>query len=321
MTARPQNELQDVDQAIERLTLGAGRLEPGAATAAAPPVAFQRILVAVDGSPRSDLAVDWAQRIGRVFGSEVWAANVVQPPDLTEHYLDALGALAVALPSDLAQELEDLGRAAVDDAAAALREAELRTNTILTHGRPAKALAQLVEEVQADLVIVGSHGRGPLGRLLLGSVADGLKNHAQASVLIAKSPAPDRHLLLATDGSRSSRRAVALGLRMARAWTLPATVMHVFEPLQFGSQSELAALRERVFGPANRDWPDPRVRFELEVGNPAEELLERADSLGAGLVVMGSRGLSGMDSFLAGSVSNRVAHQAEASVLLVKGVA
>lgn len=315
---RPGSELQDLDKAIGRLTFGAARLEPVTAAEPPRPLTFERILVAVDGSERSRWAVDWAARIGAVFGSRLWVVHVVQPPDLTEHYLDALGALAVEPPEDLGAALERDGRAVVDAAAARLRESRLKVKERLAHGRPTRVLVDTAAEVGADLVVLGSHGRGPVGRLVLGSVADGLKSQVRASVLIAKTPGPGSHLLLATDGSRASRRAVALGLRLGRSWDLPATVLHVLDAPSFPSGPDPSARRAEVFRQATSGWPDPRVRFELEFGDPADRVSARARDAGVGLVVMGSRGLGGLGNLWAGSVSGRVAHEAPVSVLLVK---
>ncbi|MBI2077223.1 MAG: universal stress protein, partial [Euryarchaeota archaeon] len=174
-----------------------------------------------------------------------------------------------------------------------------------------------VRATNADLVVAGSKGSGAWRRLLLGSVVDGIKNDAPASVLIAKSPPPLERILLATDGSPGSRSAALAALDLARKFKASLRVLHVVDlggakPTirdPFGSQFPEAS---------SPPWSDVEAKFEVRVGKPAEAIVAAAARAGADLIVMGCRGLSRLKSFTPGSVSNRVAHAARCSVLIVK---
>lgn len=318
-TSEPANELADIDAAVDRLTFRAGRLEPEEQVLLPrPPPRFRRIVVAVDGSEASRFAVGWALRVGQAERARAWVVHVLPPPEVLGHYADAMGAFGYAPPGDLGEALERTAQRAVEEGAAELTKAGVHAEAQLLDGDPVDQVAKFAGDVEADLVVLGSHGRGALDRLLLGSVADGVKNHVRCSVLIARTEGPGERVLVAADGSRASKRATAAGVRLARAWDLPATVLHVFEHLAYGTTGEVQGQVDRAFGPADAGWTDTRVAYDLDLGVPAERIVDVAAQARAGLVVMGSRGLGRLRSLVAGSVSNRVAHEAKASVLLVK---
>lgn len=303
-----------VDAAVEELTHGAGRLEGAPAAWTAPPL--RRILVATDGSPPSQLAVAWARRIGVATWSRVVAVSVLWPSDVAEHFVGASGLPRVPGTPNVFKEQEARAQAALADASAELRGAGVEHETLLTEGTPAARITRLAEEQRADLVIVGSHGAGAVDRLLLGSVAEGVKNHARCSVLLAKTLPPPRRILLPTDGSRASKRAVGLGLRLGAAWGTPATLLHVL-PLSHGIPEAERRRHEAAAADLDLSWTTPRATAAVAFGNPADRITAAARE-DVGLVVMGSRGLGGLQSLVTGSVGYRVSHEAPASVLLVK---
>lgn len=305
--------------AIDRLTGDAWKLEPGAQAGSVPGLGFGRNLLALDGSASSLHAQAWARELARVLGAEVRVVGVAEPPGMAEHYLNFLGMLgAPAVQSDLAKDEELRVQRVVEDAARDLQAAGITAKGEVVQGRAVEGIVRAADRMHADLVVLGSHGHGPLGRALLGSVADGVKNHVHASVLIAKGAPPPERLLVPTDGSRASKRAASLALELGRAWAAPATVLHVFDPLLYGPLPEVKRSHGPVFEDLERAWSQPQAKAELDFGSPAARILEAAQAWRAGLIVMGSRGLSGLRSLTAGGVSNRVAHQAPCSVLLVK---
>jgi nucleotide-binding universal stress UspA family protein len=153
---------------------------------------------------------------------------------------------------------------------------------------------------------------------MLGSVAEGVKNHTAASILLARNDPPPRRILVPVDGSRGSKRAAGLALRLSKAWDAPASFLHVVEPLAAVPEVALRDAVAKSLSGIDLQWTQPRATAAVEVGKPGDAILRAAERERAGLVVMGSRGLTGLRSIVAGSVSNRVAHAARTSVLLVK---
>jgi nucleotide-binding universal stress UspA family protein len=314
----PPEDLAYVAERIDALTSGAWRLErPPTPGAPLELPEFRRILVALDGSDASRFALEWARRFGQAGAAEAWVVHVRPPPALVQHHGRALAQVGVPPPPRMLDDLAHRAGRMVDAAVEALRSSGMEAEGRVVQGTALGGLLAMAHEQDADLAIVGSHGRGGLGRLLLGSVADGVKDRFPGSVLVARTEGPGRRVLLPTDGSIASKHSTLVGVRLARAWGLPSTVLHVFDPLAFGDDDELRRMVEAAFPhlPAGESRAD--LTYELDVGNPGERIAATARDRGAGLVVMGSRGLTGFPGAV-GSVGNRVAHEAEASVLLVK---
>jgi len=315
----PHNELMEVDRRIDRMTFDAWRNETqlGARPATAA-VAFRRILVATDGAPPSEAALAWAAAVGGALRAHVTVITVTPQRGALEAY-DA--AALEYYPHE-----EQRGKEVLDDAVARLAKAGIEPEPLLVSGNPASEVVRAAADGDADLVIVGTHGYGPVARLLLGSVADAAMSRAPASVLIARSPPPSKRLLLTTDGSLASRRAIAAGLLLRKAWDAQAKVLHVVSFPVLGEPEHGRAGYERVLkgldlAPSEED----KLAFDVQYGKPAERIVETARREGHDLIVVGHRGLGAVQAVLdrsemvPGSVSKRVAHEAQASVLLVRG--
>ena len=147
-----------------------------------------RILIATDGSEFSKAAV-------------IESARFIKP-DITSikivaAFEDVLPTTMEMMPlsADYCQTVEDglndLANEDIENAATELRKqfpgTELDLTTVVVRGFPDKAIIDLATEWKADLIIVGSHGRGFWGRLL-GSVSDGVVHHAPCSVLVVRKP-------------------------------------------------------------------------------------------------------------------------------------
>jgi len=134
-----------------------------------------KILVAVDGSPVSRRAVQHAVRLARQLASS---------PELVLFYADAplLQAVAIKLGAEAVRRYhEENGRAATRDARALLKRSRLGFAELQVIGDPAEAIVREAKRGRYDLVVMGTHGRGALEGLLLGSVA---------RKVIAQSPVP-----------------------------------------------------------------------------------------------------------------------------------
>lgn len=319
--ATPQ-ETARLEAGIDKLTFGAGSHEP---PPAGHPLAFKRIVAAVDDAPASKHVIAWTQELALFFRSEVLVAHVL--PSLRElaPYDAAFGWQGLGgWPGAAAvlKEVDARGRSVVDRAVADCARRGVRAEgVVLTGGSAVDEISKLADGKSADLVVLGTNARGLAGRLLLGSVSDGVKNHVQASVLVAKSAPHPSRILLATDGSRLSKRAAAIGVRLAREWKAWPTLLHVLPPAVYGPDFKIDKDEvKRDFGTLDLFEGELSVEYDLWSGAPAAAILKAANEGDYGLVVMGCRGLSGLRSLVAGSVSNRVAHEANASVLLVKDV-
>jgi nucleotide-binding universal stress UspA family protein len=248
---------------------------------------FERILCGVDGTPASLVAVRQALRLQDEHGSVV---------------LLAVANLAKAVHAGMAApHAADLRQ---HEAEAALADAQAiapSANTKLVDGDPGGVLLTQAESERATLIAVGSHERRRLPGLMLGTVAAKMLRDATCSVLIAR-PARDSEtwpqtIVAGVDGSAES----------AAAFTIATSVAERFG----GSVRAVASTKDQLDREAAQ-----AIAPELEErGEAAVDVLVEA-SASADLVLVGNRGLRGLKAL--GSVSERLAHQAHSSVLVVR---
>lgn len=307
-------ELDDVTRAIDAITFEAKRWAPRADRKRAPTI--RRILVCVDGSPASAHVSAWGLAVARATGARVHAVSVVPPIGYYKHYEVHTGGRwkgAEARTADVAA-----ARAGLDRVKTACASAGIPFDSRIVEGFPGHELPRLVRSLKTDLVVVGSHGHGPVDRLLLGSVADTVKNHASCSVLVAKGPADLGRIVVAVDGSSASKAAAHAGLALARKWGSDVRIVHGFRMAVFSHPDEAVEEFREVLRETKIPSGGKNLHYRLVLDRPVAAILSEASDSGAGLIVMGSRGLGAVRSALLGSTSNAVAHRALTSVLLVR---
>ena len=311
------DELGDLAERIDKVTLGLGKAQP-AETLAAP--SFGRILVACDGSSGARHALAWAAMLGQQPGAHVTVVSVA-PSREAIRALRSNAAAWQAVGAAFGESEEEAGQV-LADADRYLSDRGVPHATELREGAAAASILSLADRLGSDLVILGSHGHGLGERLNLGSVGSAVKHHVAASVLVARTAPPPRRILLATDGSQRSRVAVDAGLALAKALGVPATLAHVLDASSYGLGASARLLRAKLAAIAMRDEASARagnpVPARVSIGPPAAQLRKMAKAEKADLVVVGSRGLGGLRSLTLGSVSDRLTHKAEQSVLAVK---
>lgn len=203
-------------------------------------------------------------------------------------------------------------------------------------GRPATILVDEATRFDADLAIVGSRGFGPIASLVLGSVSSEVVDQAPCPVLVARTPGITR-LLLAIDGSKPSAAAAEVLASWRIFDRLPICVLsvaHVVAPWY----GEIAPMYPQVAKAYTLDLEHARaehariaedaaaglraagraVETRSRTGDAAAEIISAAEESDADLVVIGSRGRTGVARLLLGSVARNVLHGSRASVLVVR---
>jgi len=300
-------------------------------TAQAPHVRARepRIVIATDGSPAAARAVALAASLRWPSGTSIHVIRADEPRAVD---LELPPAAYDALQAEIRAETDKQLALVSQQLAAPDRQVE----TVAVSGRPAPAIVTLAEHAHADLVIVGSRGRGPIASMLLGSVAAEVDDHAPCPVLVARRERVDR-LLVADDGSLDSSGA----MRMVTTWPpfqgLNARVVSVVPrpagEAPAGASRHVAAseayaksvdaLRSThqfvAHGTAVRlSEAGVPARSEVRLGDVAEQIITAALESEADLIVMGSHGRTGLERVFLGSVARNVLYHAPCSVLIVR---
>jgi nucleotide-binding universal stress UspA family protein len=294
-----------------------------------------RVLIAYDGSAGAADALALAETLPWPRGSELRVINVIEPVPMpmAGPWNRGFGHSPEIDAATSAYAAETL-----KTAADRLRAANVPAEPVERRGRAASVIVDEAAESGADLVIIGSRGHGTLASLLIGSTSAEVVDHAACPVLVARTPSVSR-LVLATDGSPSARAAEDLLATWAVFSGMPIDVVSVVEvvrpwttgiaPTMYGAALEEYAvdLRESK-AEHTRIAEETAARLreagatahaEVREGDPAGEVVAAAQERGAELIVLGSRGRTGLTRLVLGSVARNVLSGSEASVLIVRG--
>ena len=287
---------------------------------------MEPIVVGVDGSAASKVALDWAARDAARREVPIKLVNVLNPPVV-------MAFPEVPMPPGYLQWQEDEGRKVLESARATVEEATRGSAVeISSEMVSGSTVPTLVEESKtASMVVVGCRGRGALSRRLLGSVSTGLVHHAMCPVAIIHDedplmPHPSKApVVVGVDGSPASERALAIAFEQASFRGVDILAVHAwsdtgvfeFPGADWSAQQQMGeeTLSERLSGWQER-YPDVLVRRLVVPDRPAHQLLEQAES--AQLLVVGSHGRGGFAGALLGSVSTAVVHGARMPVIVAR---
>ena len=250
---------------------------------------FTKIVCGVDGSQAALEAVKQMRRLAPI-GAEFTLVSVSE-----SHLAVRTGPTA----AEWTQRLKEEAEAALEGARTIVDDAE----TVLLHGRAADAFLQAVSDRGATVAAVGSHEISRAFGMLIGSVATRVLHEAPCSVFVARAAeaAWPRSIVVGIDGSDASFAAAVVAHDVATR--LGSAVQLLVA--RGGSSDDIATKALTKFG----------HDLALSDEKPVPALLSAARD--ADLLVVGSRGVTGLRTL--GSVSERVAHRAPCSLLVVRG--
>ena len=285
-----------------------------------------KILLATDGMRCSWPAEELVARIPWPADTAIEVMTVITEPELDGLSDEAREAMLTTARFGADAHLRSVARRI----SAAGRRADMMTSI----GRPATVIIEEAERLGADLVVVGSRGRGTFATQLLGSVAAEVVDHAARPVLVARNAHMER-VVLADDGSCDADHAASLVATWSIFQRSPVTVTSVAPlagvmvaagPVRHDDATEhlataIAASRavsERVAHDRTLQLARAGVhaREDPRVGDPAAQIVDAAREANADLIVMGSRGRTGLPRLLLGSVARNVLTHAPCSVLI-----
>ncbi|RKS55667.1 MULTISPECIES: universal stress protein [Flavobacteriaceae] len=147
-----------------------------------------KIVLAVDGSDFSKVAIKKLAKFPLPQGSEISIINVYEHPAMSTPELISTTVTLDVYYQEFIANAEKIGKKIVSEAGKVLKEKNrsLLITTNVISGLPKREILEKAESFDADLIVVGSQGQGAFSRLLLGSVSQYLATHAKCSVLIVK---------------------------------------------------------------------------------------------------------------------------------------
>lgn len=293
---------------------------------------FNRILFAGDFSGCSREAFGAACSLARGPGAHLYVLSVVEPVLLAGPTGQSRGpSLPAVLPPDTPAHRKEIeGRLHTYYPA----DAPIAVDYLVRDGDASREILRAADEVDADLIVVGTHGRSGVDRLVCGSVAESILERSSRPVLVVRAPGvtlqamPIRLILHPTDFSASSWPALGVARALARANGAKITLLHVapaevlpggtfYAPADLGPEREaLARLRDETA----RAGLEGSVQTRFSQGDPVTEILRAAEELRCDLIVMGTHGRTGLRRLLMGSTAESVIRKAACPTLVVKDV-
>jgi nucleotide-binding universal stress UspA family protein len=303
-----------------------------------------KILIAIDASEDASNALEFTLRFPFPKDSEMTVLTVVNDIPLLQAELDALNEQQSSALEEANRCLREEANDLLEQAANRLRNDNWPGNTMMRHGDPVNEILNVAAEIDADLVVVGSHGTGLAKRYLLGSVSDSMLEDAPCSVLIVRpvDQQPEQpaikaganapfHITLAFDESDISYEALNLCSSLPLEDDSVITVInvmplvtayrqdvrqHINEIWQQKRQIMQAELDKAV---RSLQWATPNVRAELREGESiADEVIMTAEETNSDMIMIGCKDKNSIKRFIYGSVTYRIARHASCSVWSVR---
>jgi nucleotide-binding universal stress UspA family protein len=309
---------------------------------------MMKVLLALEQTRISAGAIQLLSKLKLPGGTDLFLLHVHPIPQ-------KLPGLAKERILKISQQEKEIEKDVVERARQFLSKVEKRLSgrqdvhfySLVKKGYPGEEILKTIQAKEVDLVVLGTRGYSKATGFLLGSVSQWVLQEAPCSVLIARNMPREKKnvqglkLLLATDGSPDAQAAVDFLQSVELPASSQITILHIVKKQLYETEqalttdskneTEFAKLAEELFEVRGREGAkllentrkalsshDLPIQERLVYGNPAAEILKTARYMKADLIVMGSRGTTGVKRLFLGSVSNKVVHSAGCSVAIIR---
>lgn len=295
-------------------------------------VTLTRVLSPTDFSEFATAAGAYAAALASAYGATLRLLHVSTPFPVVAPYANIQGDPGIF------EAQREQSESALAVLATQARKAGVTVETELREGNAVREILHAAQDWGADVIVLGTHGRGGFERLVLGSVTEKVLRQASSAVLtvpqglIGRDPGTLRwqRILCPHDGSQASKAGVDYAASLAERSGAQLTLLSVAESIPYGgdfTSPDYSAFRaERLQHAAdalNTALP-PEVRRRCTViervvyGKPSQQILEVAKQDAPDLLVMGLQGRGALDLLMFGSTTNHVVRYAECPVMTVR---
>jgi nucleotide-binding universal stress UspA family protein len=293
------------------------------------PIQLERILCPVDFSEFSVAAYAHASSVARQYGAKLFVQHVVE----VWRHPSASFSVAVDLYDQFVRALVAKGEEELRVFLKNHAKNEIHPECVIHDGLAADRILSLADEQAMDLIVMGTHGRRGFDRLMLGSVTERVLRRARCPVLAVHQPPRSyvvsatarevielRHILLCTDFSDDSNRALDYALYLAAEHSCGLTLVHVLEGIPLPGRRKQAtakakeALEKLAAAQAKKGC---KITTTVRIGKPYKEIIRLAREKDADLVILAVRGRNAVDLAVFGSTTYRVIQLGTCPVLAV----
>lgn len=293
---------------------------------------YEKILVALDGSPAAEATIPYVQEIAASVGSEVVLLRVCESSEQcddggTRQYLDSLA-------TGMVQGIASLQKPSAKSPA---------VTPVAVSGKPADQIVDYADANSVSLIAIAAHGRSGESRWPIGAVAEKVLHGTRIPILLVTATRQDKavtstpglkKVLVPLDGSEVGEAALSYVEFLALRLGLEVTLLHVLENKYIAYGPDIGG-----YIPYTQEWLDASrdqarkylsgvearlkskgvpVSSALESGPAAERIIEVAHRAGTDLIAMSTHGRSGVSKWVFGSVAERVLHAGKVPLILVR---
>ena len=277
-------------------------------------VRLERILVAVDFSPPSKHALRYAVHFAKLFEAKLSFLHVAERIGL------GIGAETPARFDDADREIKGARKNLQALIASASVAGVTKTAALIRSGLVPHQIVEVAKEVEADLIVIATHGHKGWQRLRLGSTAEQVVRTAPCPVLAVRANNRDsrqrdlklKRILIPTDFSACAQGGIDYGFELAKKINGEVVLLNV---LALNSDERPADAREEL---RNLRAGDAAIGFIIRRGDPPNEICKAAADLKTDMIVMATHGETSWRHFCLGSTSEAVVHAARCPVLVVR---
>ena len=275
---------------------------------------YEKILVTLDGSGLSEVALPYAEQLAGRLGSEILLLMITEPAEAQDyhHHQLYLQKIIKNMKSRTQKYLEETG------------SNEIRVNSLIRVGYPAEEIVSYADKGGLELIVMATHGRSGISRWALGSVADKVVRATRQPVALirAGSAHPEvgeqgmmNKALVPLDGSTESERVLTYISELALILGTELTLLQVVTENNHACADAEDYLKEVCSWLNDRGIP---TGYEIRTGAAAEGIIDLADEMNADMVAMSTRGRSGVSRWTLGSVAEKVLLGGDTPLLLAR---